>query len=256
MGISWGVTGWLGLNSNKGIEMKQWISSNAHLCENCEEKVPTQVCNDCNQRLCLECGLMHPKIKQSRHHNVVDLRKENDVDNNVEDDNYDEDIVELDASNDPYDVGVKTRKNKVAMDRETQATPHTFNDSSDLEEVDELLYNSVYHRICAQIMKYLPGVDKKGHHSKVQCCHMFLFILSRLLSSSLKLMLFTTIYITLCHVHTYIEADLQTVLTSLGIALSVHVVSKFIFGRMVSITYVIVGIVMYKFFSKMQMKYR
>lgn len=54
----------------------------------------------------------------------------------------------------------------------------------------------------------------------------------------------------------YVEANLKTILSSLGIALSVHILCKLIFGKMASMTYVLVGIVVYKFFMKVQKKYR
>ena len=54
----------------------------------------------------------------------------------------------------------------------------------------------------------------------------------------------------------YVEANLKTILSSLGIALGVHILCKLIFGKMASMTYVLVGIVVYNFFMKVQKKYR
>ena len=154
--------------------MKQGTSLHSHICENCEEKVPTHICThvDCNQRLCLECSLIHPKIKQSRNHKVIELEllKENkkdnkkeefdDDDDDIEDDtNYEEDIVEIDASNDhPISaMGCKNMTGKDSMETmksSSSTSSSSSSSSSDLEDVDELLYNSCNSKQCTVCQRW------------------------------------------------------------------------------------------------------
>ena len=128
-------------------------SSSSHVCENCEEQVPTHSCIDCHLQLCAECGSIHPKIKQTKNHTVVPLPKGNSIhDDNVDD--CDEDIVELDASD---DIDSKSKRSSSCCDGNSH-----HNASSHMEEVDDFLDNSIYHKICTAMLKYLPGGDKKG----------------------------------------------------------------------------------------------
>ena len=101
---------------------------------------------------------MHPKIKLSRNHLVVERPTEDNIahDEEEDDDNYDEDIVELDATDDvQFGVGGSSPRH------EFNTSPRS-NIQSELDEVDEFLDNSMYHKIFTQILKYLPGGDKKG----------------------------------------------------------------------------------------------